>query len=329
VNAAKELGYHRNEIARSVVTGKSRSIGFLTASPREDMVGQMLTGAVDEAMDRGYFVSVLHLRNDHDVDTDTLERCLEMRLAGALVLYAGGAAFKEFRQEMSLSGAPVAILDDSEPQSRGLHLLTDYEMGMDQAVLHLTQLGHRDIVFLAGGAKAENNAGNDAREVAFLNALNRYALPITDRSIMHVSSMSKWNSVDIVRSLRPFIFSGKAPTAMICMTDQTALVAMRVIRACGLAVPDDISVVGFANLSVAETGDPPLTTVAQPFYTMGRVGMRLLVDKIEDTSPYRLETDALHQSLLPTSLVIRESTATVSSQRWGTYRHRPLNADIP
>jgi LacI family transcriptional regulator len=312
LDVARELGYHRNEIARSVVTGKSRTIGFLTAVPSEGNVAMMLTGAVDEAMASHYFVSVLHLRNQHDVDTDTLERCLEMRLSGALVMYSCGDAFKQFRRDMSAYGASVILLDDNEQQAYGVHLLTDYEMGMSQAVRHLKDLGHHRITYLSGFPQYDATKSWEAREQAFIAAMVKHELPVTGQSVVPVANFSDFRIDDVERNVSSLFSDTNRPTALVCMTDKTALIALRVIRAHGLSVPQDVSVVGLANLSLAETSDPPLTTIAQPFYEMGRQGIRCLIEKIESGS-YSLDTDIPQPKLLPTELIIRQSTCRIKT----------------
>ena len=97
------------------------------------------------------------------------------------------------------------------------------------------------------------------------------------------------------------------PTALLCCGDPAALTVLRCARAAGLSVPRDLSVVGYADFTMAEFADPPLTTIAQPFDELGQAAVRRLLERINGP-----EEDAFTQTretYIPTRLIIRESTA--------------------
>ena len=96
------------------------------------------------------------------------------------------------------------------------------------------------------------------------------------------------------------------PTAVFCGTDPIAMVVLRIARRLGLRVPGDLSVVGFANMSMAELSDPPLTTIEEPFAEMGRVTVRRLIKDIGLENKKSLQKQI--EETLPVRLIVREST---------------------
>jgi DNA-binding LacI/PurR family transcriptional regulator len=99
------------------------------------------------------------------------------------------------------------------------------------------------------------------------------------------------------------------PTAIFCADDRTALVAARTARHLGLRVPEDLSLIGFADLEMAEFGDPPMTTVAQPFPEMGLWAVRHLLTLAEEHHRTKQTVTPPVEVILPTRLVQRGSTA--------------------
>jgi len=96
------------------------------------------------------------------------------------------------------------------------------------------------------------------------------------------------------------------PAALFCMSDDLAMRALRVARRCGLSIPDDLAVVGYAGLEMAEYANPPLTTVAEPFEEVGRSAFRLMRSEIENPDKPSFKQELCEQ--LPVRLLVREST---------------------
>ena len=301
---AEELGYRRNELARAVVTGQSHVLGLMTSSPESESSARVLAGALDEAEEHGFFVKVLRLRNDVELDAATLERCLEMRLCGLLVMYLRGKGLPTLRAALRPYHLPVVVADDaSERQKNGAHILSDYEAGMEQAVEHLYSLGHRHIALMTGLHTGELPARE--REAAFRNAMRRRNLKVPSGFI--VSRFEEAPQAEI--TAQEMLQLPNAPTAIIAGTDLTGLVIQRAARRLNLQVPHDLSVIGFGSPRLAEWADPPLTLVAQPFYEIGRVAVRQLLQRLPRAG--QKWSDSLLLERLPTELTVRASTAPV------------------
>jgi DNA-binding LacI/PurR family transcriptional regulator len=107
-----------------------------------------------------------------------------------------------------------------------------------------------------------------------------------------------------VEAMRALLSQPDRPTAVFCFNDMTALGAMSALHGAGLRVPDDVSLVGFDDLFVAQYMDPPLTTVRQPKHDMGRQAMRTLLDLLAGENPDQ-------NCRVPGELIVRRSTGPV------------------
>lgn len=299
---AEDMGYRPNQLARSVVTGQNPVFGFIIPSPNIREVGaRLLDGALAEAETRHHTVQVIRLTGE--TDREAIERCVELRPVGVISVFVREASLEYLHQEMARFNIPVAILDSSFPQERGLRIYSDDVTGGTRAVEHLIELGHRRIAYIGGDPGSGASA---LREQGYCNAMKATDLPIPEGYLQHTD----WRPESIALVIRELFGGTEAPTAVFCVDDRTAMVVCRTLRKMGLRVPDDVSVVGFADLEVAMFSDPPLTTVAQPFHTIGRTAVTRLLAATEGTGQ-ALYLDQPYEESLPTRLIIRESTAPV------------------
>jgi LacI family transcriptional regulator len=304
---AESMGYRRNELARAVVTGRNPVFAFLVPAPEVEVAARLLAGALDEAEARGHTVQVVRLPGGGaDDEARAIHRCVEMRPVGVMSVYVHGARLDHLHEEMGRYHIPVAVLDSSFPQARGLRIVSDDFLGSRQAVEHLTGLGHRCIAFFGGDP---NSGASAMRQQGFVRAMTEAGLEVPEGYVRH----GDWHPEKIDRITREAFGpdAAPAPTAVFCADDKTAMVVCRTLRRLGRRVPEDISVVGFADLSTAAFNDPPLTTVAQPFHEIGRAAVaRLIVasEPAEGEAPQ----EAPREEWLPTRLIVRESTAAVA-----------------
>lgn len=301
LEAAAELGYRRNDLARAMVTGKNFVLGFLTRNPSSEGTNRVIVGAQEQANRSKYLIKLLPIS-----DTDArenyracIERCIEQRLAGILVQHLGQEALDYLHSEVRRYGIPVALVDDPPALKWGIRVVSDDESGIQAAVEHLVDLGHQNIAFISAQARSPLAV---ARQRCFCEALTRHGLRVPPEYVVSTD----WQNQSVIESeVRGFLTDASLrPSAVVCAGDGIAMVTLRVARAAGLVLPRDLSVVGFADLAMAAFADPPLTTVAQSFEEMGRVAVRRLLARAEsEGSPNEPETITV-----PTLLVVRGST---------------------
>jgi LacI family transcriptional regulator len=306
MEAARELGYQRNQLARAMVTGKSRIVGVLTAPHSGENIINILTGAMEATSQNDYLLKVLHL-SYNGIDDATIARCLEWRLAGALIVGLSDEAHLRLHDAFRENKIPLALLDNVPPAEWGVRIRSDDAQGLGQVISHLTALGHRRIAFM-GGRPESLSAW---REQSFRAALAEAGLSAPPHWIRH----SSWGDQKIMEDEVRALFQesrGHLPTAVVCSADTIALVVLRIARSLGLRLPADLSVTGYSNGSLSEFVDPPLTTVDQAFYEMGRAAALQVIGLAESSDAENSEIGSipLHREIqIPTRLIIRGSTA--------------------
>lgn len=295
---AAEMGYRPNELARAVVTGVNRVLGFVTGNLGYEPTARLLSGAVEEAGRHNYFIKVFHVRGEK-LDNEVIENSIKLRLAGLVVCalheYVDKLSLRdEVREELERNGVSLAVVGSN------MFIYSDDRQGFRLSIDHLHSLGHERIGFLSGAPTA---AICVSRETDWKWAMNETGLEVGPHSIDY----GGWEPKETREALQRWMANPETrPTALCCVTDRAALIALRVARQIGLSVPEDISIVGFGGLSTTELSDPPLTTVSQPFEVMGAAAVRHLLLLAQNADK---DAADMPPELLPLELAVRESTA--------------------
>ncbi|MFD0690347.1 LacI family DNA-binding transcriptional regulator [Actinomadura fibrosa] len=215
-------------------------------------------------------------------------------------------------------GLPLVVVDEPEPRpGDGVPFVyVDDRDGARQAAAHLAGLGHRRVAVLADRLAADGRSGpaDGARLGAVTYAVVRHrlagyldALPAGSRPpVVECGG----NSAELGRAAALGLLAGppeERPTAILAITDRLAEGALAAARELGVAVPGELSVVGFDDLPPAAAAVPPLTTVRQPLVRKGEVAARMLLDLIAGAAPGA--GGAPERVRLPAELVVRSTTA--------------------
>jgi LacI family transcriptional regulator len=302
-DAARELGYHPHGAARALAGGTSHTIGLVLRQSAEQvaadaLLAETLWGVAAEARTGGYRVLVEPLSPDGGRYSDLL---LSQQVDGLIV--SGPRVDDEELAALVAEGFPI-ILQGSLPDVPVPSVDIDNRAGARTAVEHLIGLGHRRIgcitnAPLAYTAAAERVAGyRDALEAAEIGFDPDLVIEgAFDAASGHVAMTS------LLATRNPI-------TAAFVASDIVAFGALRALREAGLRVPADISVVGFDDIPLARHFDPPLTTIRLPANALGAAAGRALVERLTGRP-------TSERTLLPTELIVRESTAVRGNQTGG------------
>jgi LacI family transcriptional regulator len=321
LRAAEEMGYRSNHLARAMRTGDTRMLGLLGGKTSEEQVGRMLEGALEAADSQGYTLKLLRLDAFGDSAQAVIRRSSELRLMGMMALHLPEPVLEELHAESRGSNTPLVLLDARCPSPDIVQVVSDDEGGITAAFEHLVQLGHSRIAYMHVGG--ESTLGS-VRKQAFHAARERHGLMFRPDYITEGSFRFCEPSANAARALLT-LPKQERPTAILCASDTMALATLQVAHELSLRVPDDLSVVGFANMSAAEFAAPALTTVEQPFFQMGRAAVETLLSMIKERQPEGEEPHASPQCqaasnpqanvrVLPTQLIERATTAPPPSE---------------
>ena len=312
----EEQGFVPSITASGLAGGRNRLIGMLIPSLTWPLIPDLIRGIAD-AVEPTPYELVLYSIKDEDLERDRSEvisRLLATQLtAGLLAVFPARASQQLTR--LYQQGFPVVIIDDQLKQTTPW-VGTDNAAGAYTAVRHLINLGHRRIAHIGG--PHEYLASHD-RYNGYRQALLEVEVTPDPDLVLEGDFMPPTG-----RTCAKKLFElppEKRPTAIFAATDQMAYGVLSAAEEHGISIPQDIALVGFDDDAPSAHVRPPLTTIRQPIYEMGKCGMELLLSLLstsqEQTFGIRQRLTAKtgeatqpHQPTrieLPTSLVIRES----------------------
>ncbi len=301
--AIEELKYYPNSQARSLVSGRSRILGLIVSDITNPFFPELIKGFEDVAINHGYEILVNSTNYDSARMALCVRRMLERKVEGVAIMTS--EMDKHLVDQLVDCNVPMVCLDVS-PTGKGIsRIVVDYAMGVNEAVEHLLQLGHRRIGFI-GGPSALKSAR--IRRTAFLRSLTRYGIDEDKRLVEEGDHTVEGGLSAMARMLE----SKCSPTAVLTSNDLTAIGTMRAVRRAGLSVPKDISVVGFDDIRLAEFTEPPLTTVRLSRSELGENAFHALLRDLQE------HPKAKADAKVETHLVIRESTCRAPDTNVGT-----------
>ncbi|WP_410565569.1 LacI family DNA-binding transcriptional regulator [Amycolatopsis sp. cmx-4-61] len=287
----EELGYEASLVAQSLRNHRTNVIGILVAD-LEPFSTELLKGAADAIRGSG-FELVVYSAGGRTGDPVGWEKRYLSRLSGTLV---DGAVLVTPTVSLDVvPGTPVVAVD---PHTGPSHLPTidsDNLRGAQLATEHLLELGHRRIGFLAGRPDLQSA---ELRKTGYLRALTAAGITPDDDLIR----VGAYDPAVSAASAHALLTGPDRPTAVFAANDISAIATVGAARELGLAVPDDLSVVGFDNVPESALCSPPLTTVDQPIREMGHRAIRMLIALINGDDVERTHVT------LDTGLVVRHST---------------------
>ena len=295
---AKNLGYFRNEMAHAIATGRTKIIAFISADMgTTSYTGKIQEGVFEEASERGYAVSFYHLSSGNH--QEIMRKINEWRIAGVVFHVADPGLIAVIGKELNRLGLPFGTVNLSSKEQAGIGVTTDDFQGAVDVVKHLAKLGHRRIAHITMKEDMEFVAN---RRNGYLEGMKLFAGDSKPRIIESVT----YNYKDICQKLLSEQ-EGLRPTAVFCGQDTVAMELMREAIKLNVKIPEELSVVGFGNLDMAEYAAVPLTTVSQPFKEMGKLTTKTVIGAIENSK----STKRAVNPKLKTKLVVRESTGAL------------------
>ena len=292
--AVTEMNYYPNSHARALVSGRSRLIGLIVSDITNPFFPELIRAFQDLATQKQY--DVLLTSTDYLTSrmTECIRRMLERKVDGVAMMTS--EMDLGLIKELSRRNVPIVFMDVGQMGPRMSHVAIDYGNGIRQAVDHVVRLGHRHIAFISGPLDLHSAR---TRRQAFLDGLRHHGLTPDRKMIregMHTAEGGQQAMSALLRLSKP-------PTAVVCSNDWTAIGALHAVHAAGLAVPTDVSIVGFDDIPLTRYTNPALTTVRMTASDVGATAFNALFRLIGEEA---VEGDVYQ---IPTKLVVRESTA--------------------
>lgn len=297
----REIGYHPNSLARSLVTSKTLVIGLAVPNIDQPYFPQIARGVEDAAAESGYSVFLCNAAGDQERELNAFERLRGHRVAG---IVSFNSRLSDNTIGQAVGGLfPVVMINRELPEVRGTVIWPGYEAGARIATEHLIALGRRRIVFL--GMDLDSNVDADKLR-GYTAALESAGIPFDPELVIRTSGRHGRGFNDLVKggeeAFAEFIERQLGGDALFASNDLPAIGAIRYANTHGIRIPDDVAIVGFGNANVTGIVTPPLSTVTMPLYEMGRTAFQVLLARISGEERAELFVQASPE------LIVRDSS---------------------
>ncbi|MBB6637951.1 LacI family DNA-binding transcriptional regulator [Cohnella thailandensis] len=296
---AEELSYSPNAVARSLVSKKTRTIGLIIsdinrAGAKDAFAYEVLCGINDRAGDLNYDLLLFSTNPSKQMEKSYTALCKERNVEGAII--SGLRLDDPYLQEViDQNSFPCVLIDIPRTGDNVAYIASDSRAGAAMAVQHLLDGGHREIAMINGHNQA---FVSKERLDGYKDALAKAGVPFR-QELVYDGAFTEDGGAEAMYQI---LLRHPETTAVFCASDLMALGAMRTLERMGRRVPEDMSVVGFDDISIAAYCSPKLTTIRQDKYEMGYRGAQLLIDMLDDRTDSR-------KVILGNQLIVRESTA--------------------
>lgn len=303
LRAIAELDYHPSALARSLSEQRTMTIGYIASDYYPMLVftspysSGILTGLVTETKAKGYYLMVYPIGVDEDLGQ--LQVLLRSgRLDGVVVRLVQESPVTDPLLELIASvGIPCVCIEQSGHPRFNLCTLTFDDLGgAYKATSYLIERGHRRIAHIQGDLRY---ASARLRRDGYKQALSDAGLPQDEKLILG----NTWEPRDAIEATQQLLALNEPPTAIFAANDNFAFAAIETLQAHGLRIPEDMAVIGFDDIPLAQEMTPALTSVRIPLVELGQRAASMVLGLIED-DPSAIQR---HSEALPVELIPRDT----------------------
>lgn len=291
----EQIGYHPDSLAISLKTGKTKTIGVVIPAYNIPFYSIAICGIQDYAFEMGYNIMICHSNEKSDIEKENVKALMNSRIEGLIISVAEDNQKNEHIRRLKTNGTPLVMFNRVIEDLKASKVVVNDYYGAFNMTKYLLRQTRKKMLYLSGPSNLLLSAN---RRAGFMDAIKEYNTQNIEYEILEVDFTIE-NSYKIMKE----VFSNKnVPDTVFCVCDAVAFGAMRAAKEFKLQIPKDIAIAGFTNEPASELVDPPLTTVSQPIYEIGRTAAKLLFNQLQNRDlPAEL-------AVLDSELIIREST---------------------
>jgi LacI family transcriptional regulator len=294
--AVEDTGYLPNTQARALVSGRSRMLGLIVSEITNPFFPELVQEFENLAVAHGYEVLIGSTSYDAARTESLIRRMLQRNVDGVAVMTFG--VEQELVERLVEREFPLVFVDAGPDLPNIRVLKVDYGEGIRQAVQHLAALGHRSIAFISGPLRLHSAV---ARRDVFLKSMLELGLTVPPQHLVEGDHTMEGG----IPAMERLAALSELPTAVLCSNDMTAIGVLHALYRTTHSIPQDVSVVGFDDIRLAQFMLPPLTTVQMSCKALATAAIEALRAGIERDHPQA----GKKEWAIPTQLVVRQSTA--------------------
>ncbi|UGU14316.1 LacI family transcriptional regulator [Sinomicrobium kalidii] len=297
---ADKLNYKPNIHAVTLRSNQSKTIGVILPKVDHQFFAETINGIISEANIHGYQVIVLFSDESMTTEEKQVDLLLEKRVDGILMSLANETNRYDHLHKVVKNHVPLVLFDKITRQVNCSKVIIDDEKAAYKAVEHLVKTGCRKIA-LFGGPKFPSNY--NSRLKGYRKALEDHGIPPDDSLVYICHDLSIAEGRENAEKL---LKAHPDTDGIFCITDHIALGAISYLNDANIAIPDDVSIIGFSNWLVTPYIKPHLSTVDQPSVQIGKESASLLIDEIDRKN--KKQPIEFFEIKLQTHLILRETT---------------------
>ena len=294
--AIRELNYVPSAVARSLKSNSTKTIGMLIPNCSNPYFAEIVRSVEDHCFGAGYTLILCNTDDEPHRQSAYLQALTEKRIDGMIIISTGEG--KDFQRMLHGLPIPMVLLDREIDEVNCDLVETAHLQGGLMATEHLIGLGHRRIACLAGPANLNSSA---QRIEGWRSALAKAGLAASPELLWH----SDFTSQGGFNTMQAILASPLAPTAVFVCNDLMSIGALSAAHQAGIQIPQQMSLIGFDDIELAQFASPALTTIAQPKQRIGIAAVDMLLERIQGG---RIQA---RQVILLPELIVRNSTAVV------------------
>ncbi len=287
---------------RNAKKSSEKTIALLTTYISNYIFPSIINGVESYLSSKGYNLLLYSTNNDVNKEKICLENILNRDISGLIVEPTKSNFYNpnlKYYLNLERKKTPYLMINAYYPELHPYHLTVDDELGAYMATEHLIELGHRSI---AGIFKTDDQQGVK-RMQGFIKAHRKHSIPVLPNMILPYTTVEKEKVLD--GEFRELLKAERRPTALFCYNDEIALSALDVIRDYDIGVPDDLSLIGFDDSTLATASEVKLTTVSHPKREMGIKAAETIIHLIESGG------EANPSIIYKPELIMRNSTKKI------------------
>ncbi len=296
LEAVKSLGYRPNAIARSLRTKTTGTIAMVIPDITNPFFPEIIKGVQRAVSQKAFSLILGNTEDDIAKQREYIELLVEKQIDG--VLLASLHTDDESIDLLERYHIPYVLVNRITKDIQSPFVIVDDVYGAKLAVEHLVQLGHKKIAHISGPLYIDTGL---QRLEGYRKTLNNFGIEFFSEYVVE----SKFDEEGGYSAMKRLLSLEDRPTAVFAANDLIALGALTAISEQELKVPDDISIVGFNDIWIAQKVSPPLTTIKFALFDMGYIASEMLIKKIQG------EVVAEKRIILEPELVVRHSTKSI------------------
>lgn len=300
LECAKRLNYQPNLNAQSLKQGNSKSIGIVVSTIDNQFFSQVINGIESVAHSRGYNVIITQTHESYELEMQNVRHLTFRSIDGLLISLSTETQNIDHLKNLHSKGLPIVFFDRVSDEIDTHKVVADNYTGAYDATTQLIKAGYRKIAHITSSVNVSITA---ERLKGYLAALEQHNITADEKLIKYCPHGGK-DLAEIENALSELLYTENRPDAIFTASDRITTTTLSLLHKLGFKIPADIALLGFTNTQLAEVLNPPLSSVYQPGFEMGKKATEMLISVIESRYP----VTEFETAVLPTEVFIRASS---------------------